>query len=496
MGGKSIIILIVGLFIIASLGFVFAEYALGTPTYEIETEYGLGQGIDGWISIRFINASNSSIFEDSLGNSMTLIELLNENPGFNYTVNSTYGTIDSSVKSLYLDENTFKVPSTEGTYDYEFDYDGEEIFTEQITVVSDTDNLNYSINSKLNKVRNLKLDLEQYSSFQKTSINFAINLSEIEQELINLLLEYENATNQAQLDIVSLKLDAINVPKKITLTGTAHSVVSFPLVKNINLQAIEELSETSYDGTEEDYKNAALNWIVTYLDIKLNYDKFSANYESSSEVLVNVFEFSINKKVPLNYPIYVFIGKTNNTLVEQEYQEQGNYYVFEISENSEKINFSTKDNFNFANINFFVSPAITELVTEDLEYEEGGKEKEEEKRKWTIFILIMILLLIFGLILYLILQTWYKKRYEDYLFPNKNDLFNLANYITNAKKRGLDNEQIRGNLKKARWSSEQMRYALRKYSGRRTGMYEIAMRKALEKKQENPLPKTGFQQPL
>ena len=65
-------------------------------------------------------------------------------------------------------------------------------------------------------------------------------------------------------------------------------------------------------------------------------------------------------------------------------------------------------------------------------------------------------------------------------------IYNLANYITNSKKRGLDNSQIQENLKKSRWSSEQIRYALRKYSGKRTGMYEIPLRRIEKKDSRKP----------
>ena len=75
------------------------------------------------------------------------------------------------------------------------------------------------------------------------------------------------------------------------------------------------------------------------------------------------------------------------------------------------------------------------------------------------------------------------------MFKNKNDLYNIANYIANAKKRGLDNSQIHESLRKSKWSPEQIRYALKKYTGKRTGMYEIALKRNLEKKGQGSSPR-------
>jgi len=80
-----------------------------------------------------------------------------------------------------------------------------------------------------------------------------------------------------------------------------------------------------------------------------------------------------------------------------------------------------------------------------------------------------------------VLQEWYKKKYENYLFKNKNDLYNMVNYVNNSKKRGLKNKEIADNLKKAKWSSEQVKYVMKKYAGKRTGMFELPLTKLMNK---------------
>jgi len=81
-----------------------------------------------------------------------------------------------------------------------------------------------------------------------------------------------------------------------------------------------------------------------------------------------------------------------------------------------------------------------------------------------------ILLLI---IVYAIIERWYKRRYEDHLFSNKTNLYNLMIYINNMKKQGAGDDEIIERLKQAKWNSEQIRYAMRKYAGKRTGMFPL-----------------------
>lgn len=486
MGEGNLKFFIAGLLIIASLLFVSADYAFGTPTYNIETTYEPGEKISGWVSIQLTNESNSTLFEDSEGNSMTLLELINENPSFSYTVNSTYATIDTvTYQNLNLDEGVFNLPETVGSLDYQFNFSDVEVFTEQIIISPATEDLNTTLSNKINELNTIKADINQYDLFEQISLSSALKISEIESELANLSLAYLSASTQAELDNISASLSLINIPDKIEVTTSGISLIIFPSSENVDLNALEAITNTTYEvGEESSYKTAVIGWDINNLNIKISFKEFSADYGVSKDFVVGTFDLEVSKKGVIDYPGYIFIEKMNETLFKQDYQEQeqGNYYVFDFVGDTEIISFSTTESVNFTNLPFFISPAFTELGVDDFDYVEGDEEDKEEKKKWTIFSLAIILLLIFGFIIYLILQTWYKRRYERYLFKNKNDLYNIANYITNSKKRGLDNSQIQENLRKSMWSSEQIRYALKKYTGKRTGMYEIPLKRTLEKK--------------
>ena len=67
-----------------------------------------------------------------------------------------------------------------------------------------------------------------------------------------------------------------------------------------------------------------------------------------------------------------------------------------------------------------------------------------------------------GAAVYIFMMYWYKKKYESYLFKNKNDLYNIVNYVKNAKAKGKTNKEVLEALKKSGWSAEQIKYVMKK----------------------------------
>ena len=117
----------------------------------------------------------------------------------------------------------------------------------------------------------------------------------------------------------------------------------------------------------------------------------------------------------------------------------------------------------------FTSPEISRLPLTEVSIGPG----EEPKKRWWLFIAIIILLLIIGLGVYIVLQEWYKRRYEDYLFKKRNDLYNLVIFIQASRDKKIKDSVIAAKLRKVGWSSEQVTYAMKTHSEKRTGMLEV-----------------------
>ena len=101
--------------------------------------------------------------------------------------------------------------------------------------------------------------------------------------------------------------------------------------------------------------------------------------------------------------------------------------------------------------------------------------------------MILVFVLLVAIAVYAWLQAWYKKKYESYLFKNKNNFYNLINYFHNSKSKGWTDGEIVSKLKKAGWKSEQINYIMKKYAGKETGMAEISIDKILGKNKRKPL---------
>ncbi|RLG11964.1 hypothetical protein DRN73_03975 [Candidatus Pacearchaeota archaeon] len=348
--------------------------------------------------------------------------------------------------------------------------------TFNINVFPYTSVLEKKINESKTNLNNITNYLQQFSQFERDSINQIINFSSLNAGLT----EAETLYSQADYESSVVKLVSLNIPESIT-KGISTDLVSFyPKKENINLNAIT--SDYNSSDTEK-YINAISNFESSNLNIKVKYSKININYPGGiSEPLINIFELSISKKNTLNYSIYVYINALDNIRFQGNISMNNSYAKIEIpsDESSKTIKFSTTQDINFLDLPVFISPDLDDLVIITPENKKG--------MKWALFILIMIFLLIVGFIAYIILQQWYKTKYETYLFKNKNYLYNLINYIQNSKKKGIKDAEIIKNLKKAGWNSEQITYVIKKYMGKRTGMFEIPVEKVLNKFKKNKTP--------
>ena len=79
----------------------------------------------------------------------------------------------------------------------------------------------------------------------------------------------------------------------------------------------------------------------------------------------------------------------------------------------------------------------------------------------------MAIVLFLGLLGYILLRWWYKKNYETHLFKDKKDIYNLMNFIKNARSRGMADGDVTKKLKKNGWEGGQIRYAFKKLKGER-----------------------------
>lgn len=342
-----------------------------------------------------------------------------------------------------------------------------------IQVNSPKDAINSILSQKMAGLNSTEMKIKTYPQFYQASLNSALDIPNLEKGIGTIILKNNSASSDADYIAILGDLISLKIPDTIVLTKDIESAPLYPDSNNINLDVLKTIGSNSIGTNKEDYINAIIAWDLENLDAKINFNEFSAVYGGSTEQILYGVQIDASKKTTLDYNPYLVIKKTENLKFDKNYnqKESNGYYYIELANQDNAVSFSTTENLNFTNIPAFISPEIKQLPVI------GTIAEIKPVNIIGTLILVFLVLFVFAFIIYLLLQEWYKKRYENFLFRNKNDLYNLVTYIQNAKKAGTPEKDIAEKLKKAGWKAEQITYIMRKYVGKRTGLIEIPIGK-------------------
>jgi PKD repeat protein len=343
----------------------------------------------------------------------------------------------------------------------------------------------------LKMLETTKNQITSFDSFIQEGLNSALNISELERNLKNLQVEYNFASSEENYTKIGENLSKMNIPELITVTKNVPSLPFYPLEEQIDLETLKNIGGGEYIEQKEDYKNAILGWQINNTDVRIGIEEFSALIRGDGVPILTEITITVKK----NYSersVYLFVKKIKDLKFKERYfeKESGDYFYWELGESDKKIEFLIPGEINFEEIPAFISPEINAL---SIEPKNVPPVVVNLKKRWGIIIFSLIILLFIALIIYSLLSVWYKRRYESYLFKNRNDLYNLISYTNVSKGKGEKEAYMRMNLTKAGWTGEQVSYVLKKYSGRRTGMIELPLTKLIDRllsnsKKPNPQP--------
>jgi len=348
-----------------------------------------------------------------------------------------------------------------------------------ILVGSPEEIINNYLEEMQEDLTNINSQLNEFPKFQKESLYSTLNIEDIDSEFKQLKKDFKAAYSEGDYNEILTNLLDLQIPKSIRVGKKADSISFYPDENNINLDILKSIGGEEDDIDDEDkYIQSIIFWNQENIEIRINFKEFMVKYENFEEPLLRTFELRISEKEDLNHTPYLILRELDNLNFAENYSEiEKNGYVYmELKQSQETIAFSTTENVDFTNLPLFISPPISGLTLLDIDIIED----DEKTSKWVSFISIIFLVLIIGTIVYIILQEWYKRKYENYLFKNRNNLYNIISYIGTMKRKGVKNKEIKSKLKKAGWSSEQINYALKKYVGKRTGMLEFPTKKILK----------------
>jgi len=389
-------------------------------------------------------------------------------------INKYYWDFGDSKNTTTTNNKVIHTYTARGYYNLAVTLSGENGLSYSMTFNITVDSPQQAINSTLEKKsKDLEKVLLQVSQTNfENELKSVLNLNEAKKNLIKVEQDYKKASSDANYVEVMTNLLNVEVPESVEETKIFNSATFYQNKQNINPEIVESIGGGTYKSQDkESYVDAIFLWNQENIETKVDFREFSASYGYLDESpVLRGFDLQINKKDNSN--AYLIFEKMDGLQFDKDYseREKTGYIYIELKDGVQTIKFSTIEDVDFTNVPIFISPKLESLKIAKSIDTNGNKNGFS---KWFFFGLIIFLLLIAGFVIYIFMQEWYKRKYENYLFQNRNDLYNIMIYINDSKKRQMEDKEIGSKLKNAGWNSEQVAYAIKKFSGKRTGMVEI-----------------------
>lgn len=459
---RSVFILVFAVFFI---GLASASFEFSQSGSSIVEKYQPSETLKADLNISFLNQSLSSNFTDSFGNYIYLNELLEENEEYHtifFDLSNT--SISAAFQILSFNWTDFQMPSIEGSFNYILSLNGQEVFEKTFEVSSSETAIEEALEEKKSLLNASKHEISTYDGYTQGLLNEYLNITMIEPELEYIEENYGELTTEEQEELLN-NMTSIKIPTDIRQISYTEPITFYSERGNINLDILAEIEGSTFEGNEQDYLDAIFLWNNQNLITKVVYKEIEIKYGEEEKERLNVFLFTF-ERIGNPGEAYIVVKNTGDIIFEDitlPIQEQTEYLYLSLSEVYGTWGIATKEDYNFMNFPLFVSPPLNSLTPINV----GEYERWEAQKKWLLFGLILFLVLFIGTIIYTLLQIWYRKKYETYLFKTKNNMYNIMVYIHNSKLKGVQNEEIEKNLKKAGWTKEQVNYAMQKYHGKK-----------------------------
>ena len=361
-----------------------------------------------------------------------------------------------------------------------------------ITTVSPEKAVNLTLNESRINIDKVKREINVFPAWYQNVLKKIVNIDFYDSELNRLEKLNENANDEEDFIKIAKELYAIDFPYSVYVSEQATRM---PLITDLNdinplpVQTIAGGVSASEASDLSGYKNPILQWQTENIEGLFSYKEISL-LKRSGQMQEILALYSANVKSNSGDESYFVIGKDTDDLYFEKdagVRDADGFGVIIFDKEALK-------DFSFyyecsssgcGELVFFMSPKLSLLpleasigkcnfnkVCERSEGEDYGNCRSDCKPIFRM-ILYIILSIIFVLILWTILQVWYKTKYERHLFKDRRHLFNIIMFINNAHARGISDDEIKKQLRGRKWSKEQITYALKKSRGERTGMYEI-----------------------
>jgi len=346
------------------------------------------------------------------------------------------------------------------------------------------------------RIENLTKQIADVPLWIKPLIEKQINLNSTKSELESLEEEFKSASTDEEYIGIMSDLAELEVPKY--LQARENSEDFFSNSETINPIYLTELA-TKVEKPE-DYKEAIAGWSNENLELKVTRKIYNLYYDKKVVSAASVFVLKIKPKQDFAQEIYLIIDENYDEIIfKEEYNEkavkEATAITFsELEQDKEKtIEFALPEKIEILELPVYISPDFSQLETGEISPCNSDKKCEKDSgetnencpsdcKPWWKITKYLLILLFASFVVYIILQEWYKRYYERSLFKDKNELFNLISFVSNTLHQEFSKKDIVKRLEGYGWSGEQIIYAFKKATGKRTGMWEIPIFRPFEKR--------------
>ncbi len=389
-------------------------------------------------------------------------------------------TTENSVTHTYVNKTIYNlgvlVRNVEGV-----------VASKNFTVISGSpaEIINLSITSKKIKLQNVADSLTEYPTWQADYMKKLLKLDEYMAEVNRLDQKRKTIFTENELIKLALELNDLIIPQSVYVVSEipVPFIVDAGDIDPTPLRKIGGgIGETDLSG----YKLPISQWELENIDGVILIKKFEVLGDNDQATYL-MDSYSVNLESKSTDESYLVVNKnidaleTDNTF---EFKDVEGYAYLIIPALSSKI-FDFVYSSTDEKLNVYVSPTVSKLPYDaplgvcnfnlvcEKDLEENYKNCRSDCKPVGRTIYWIFLVLLFGLVVYTILQIWYKNYYETLLFEDRAQLFNLVNYIDNMVSRGTFEGVIRMRLSASGWTLERINYAFKKSKGQKAGMYEL-----------------------
>lgn len=364
--------------------------------------------------------------------------------------------------------------------------------TRQFTVFvgNPRDIANLTIIEYRRRLTNITSQINGYPSWAVPKIQSIVSINNMTSRLNSIELDFRNATLEEDYQNVMLDLINLDVPAYVSATNSGDNLPLSLGYENINPSYIEEIENK--DLQNSGLREQIVAWMNDNFNPEISFRKIQRIGNSGTQPVGALFTIKTNPLTSIDDNVYLIFGQDveNFGVYRTNYNPlsvtSGTDYILLDTSKSETFEFFVEGDFDAETLGAYIAPSLDILgnieapsgVCEINDICESGESAdscpEDCSRRWFKFTIIGWILVAIGAIIgYIVLQEWYKRNYQKSLFPNSNDLFNLINFIYNARKSGLSDSDIKTKLKQQQWSNERIGFAFKKIDCKRVGMLEI-----------------------